>query len=110
MDPTLKVLFTPAEFLALRETDLSGSTCVVFDVLRATTTMLSALDQGAFGMIPVADIPEALAIRKANPEVLLAGERKGLRIRAEQTGSIDFDLGNSPREFLAQKVAGRQIV
>jgi 2-phosphosulfolactate phosphatase len=41
---------------------------------------------------------------------LLAGERHGVRIRAEQTGSIDFDLGNSPREFVPERVAGRRIV
>jgi len=33
---SLDVLFTPAEFAALRHKDLRGTTCVVFDVLRAT--------------------------------------------------------------------------
>jgi 2-phosphosulfolactate phosphatase len=57
----------------------------------------------------VAEIPEALAIRHAQPQVLLAGERDGFRIGAKLTGSIDFDLGNSPREFTAEKVRGRRI-
>jgi 2-phosphosulfolactate phosphatase len=41
---------------------------------------------------------------------LLAGERDGLRIRAEQSGGIDFDFGNSPREFRPEKVRGRTLV
>src|SRR5437870_5610701 len=36
--------------------------------------------------------------------------RNGLRIRADLTGSIDFDLGNSPREFTPERVQGRTIV
>ena len=44
------------------------------------------------------------------PEVLLAGERNGLRIRALQTGGPDFDLGNSPREFTRESVNARTIV
>jgi 2-phosphosulfolactate phosphatase len=41
---------------------------------------------------------------------LLAGERDGLRIRAHLTGGVDFDLGNSPREFTRDRVAGREII
>src|SRR2546422_11748827 len=96
---TLEVLFAPAEFAALHQRDLSETACVVFDVLRATSTMVTALANGAAAIIPVAGIPEALAIRQRQPEVLLAGERDGLRIQADLTGSIAFDLGNSPREF-----------
>jgi 2-phosphosulfolactate phosphatase len=40
---------------------------------------------------------------------LLGGEREGLRIRADRTGGVDFDLGNSPREFTRERVAGRSI-
>lgn len=107
---SLEVLFTPAEFETLRGRDLSRTTCVVFDILRATTTMITALANGADAIIPVAEIAEALALRRKQPDVLLAGERNGLRIRAEQTDGIDFDLGNSPREFTADRVAGRTIV
>jgi 2-phosphosulfolactate phosphatase len=42
--------------------------------------------------------------------VLLAGERDGFRILAPLTGGVDFDLGNSPREFRAGRVHGRTIV
>src|SRR5262245_17676042 len=106
---TIEVLFSPAEFAALPRQNLGETTCVVFDVLRATSTMLTALANGAQAIIPVAEITEALAIRQRQPDVLLAGEREGLRIRAERTGGVDFDLGNSPREFTASRVQGRTI-
>jgi 2-phosphosulfolactate phosphatase len=107
--PHLEVLFTPAEFEALARRDLSRSVCVVFDVLRATSSMITALDHGALGIIPVAEISEALALRRLHADILLAGERDGVRIRRDLTGSIDFDLGNSPREFTRAAVAGRLI-
>ncbi|MEW6302105.1 MAG: 2-phosphosulfolactate phosphatase [Verrucomicrobiota bacterium] len=106
----LEVLFSPAEFEALSRRDLGGTVCVVFDILRATSSMVMALANGASGILPVADIPAALRIRAQQPMALLAGERDGFRIRADLTGSIDFDLGNSPREFKRDKVAGEFIV
>lgn len=114
MNPTapthLEVLFTPADFAALSHRDLRGAVCVVFDVLRATSSMLTALDHGARGIIPVGEIAEALELRRQRPDVLLAGERDGLRIGRALTGSIDFDLGNSPREFTRAVVADRTLV
>ncbi|PYI81271.1 MAG: hypothetical protein DME26_20150 [Verrucomicrobia bacterium] len=89
---------------------MSQTVCVVFDILRATTTMLTALSNGAEEISPVAAISEALALRAQQPEVLLAGEREGLRIRAKLTGGIDFDFGNSPREFIPEKVRAKKIV
>lgn len=106
----LEVLFTPADFAALAGRDLSRAVCVVFDVLRATTTIVAALAAGAESVRPVAGIPEALACRAADPAVLLAGERGGLRIGAALAGGVAFDLGNSPREFTPARVAGRRIV
>jgi 2-phosphosulfolactate phosphatase len=98
----------------------------VFDVLRATSTFVTALHHGAKVIIPVREISEALAIRQKQPDVLLGGERNGVKIRAaqkwdrhlacpEQAGSlshseIDFDLGNSPREYTPEKVRGKTIV
>jgi 2-phosphosulfolactate phosphatase len=106
----LEVLFTPADFAALRQHDLSRTVCVVLDVLRATSTIVNALGNGAAALIPVEEISEALALRQRRPKVLLAGEREGVRIGAELTGGRPFDLGNSPREFTAEKVRDRTIV
>ena len=106
----LEVILAPGEFAELRKRDLSTSICVVFDVLRATSSMVSALGNGAGAILPVEDIPEALKERNENPAVLLAGERNGLRIEGRLTGGVCFDLGNSPREFTEAKVRGKRIV
>jgi 2-phosphosulfolactate phosphatase len=109
MPTTIEVLFAPAEYALLHERDLRQAVCVVFDVLRATSTMVTALANGATAIVPVAEIPEALSIQNRQPETLLAGERDGLRIGGHLTGGVEFDLGNSPREFTASRVGGRTI-
>lgn len=107
---SLEVLFTPADFAALSGRDLSNTWCVVFDVLRATSSMICALWNGAAGILPVEGIPEALAARREYSGALLAGERAGVRIGAELTGGVAFDLGNSPREFSPAAVKGKTII
>jgi 2-phosphosulfolactate phosphatase len=112
----IETILTPAEFPALAQRDLRATACVVFDVLRATSTFVTALHNGAKAIIPVSEISEALAFKNSefgirNSEfILLAGERDGVKIHAAQTGGTDFDLGNSPREFTPEKVRGRTIV
>ena len=107
---SLQTTFTPADFKALAQTDLSGTTCVVLDILRATSSMVTALANGAEQILPVATIEEALAAKAEHPEALLCGERNGLRITAAQTGGTEFDLGNSPREYTAEMVAGKTLI
>ena len=106
----LKTTFTPAEFEVLARTDLSQTTCVVFDILRATSSMITALANGAEQILPVASIDEALAAKAKYPDALLCGERDGLRITAAQTGGTEFDLGNSPREYTADVVTGQTLI
>ena len=106
----LEVLLTPAEFATLPSRDLRQSACVVLDVFRATSTMLQALAHGAESIRPVGDIRTALEWHRQDSSVLLAGEREGLRIGADLTGGVEFDLGNSPREFTRERVAGRRLV
>ncbi len=84
--------------------------CVVIDVLRASTTVVRALEAGAQGVVACETVDEAqrLATRWAaepgDPRaVLLGGERGGLPIDG-------FDLGNSPAEYRAEVVAGRMVV
>src|SRR5262245_18652880 len=101
----LEALFSPADFADLKRRDLGGTTCVVFDVFRATSVIVTALANGATAVVPVAEIPEALAVRQKEPQVLLAGERNGIRIPAGLSGGTEFDLGNSPREFTREKVS-----
>src|SRR3989442_1596993 len=106
----LEAILSPAEFPILARRDLSQTTCVVFDILRATSSMITALANGAAAILPVAEISEAVALRAKIPGALLAGEREGVRIRANLTGGIDFDFGNSPREFTREQVRGKSIV
>jgi 2-phosphosulfolactate phosphatase len=72
--------------------------------------MITALAQGATRIFPVKEITEALELQRGHPGALLAGERDGIRIRAAQSGGVDFDLGNSPREFTGPRVKGREII
>ena len=102
----IETILTPAELPALAQRDLRATACVVFDVLRATSTFVTALHHGAKAIIPVSEIAEALEIKKAET-ILLGGERNGVRISAD---GIDFDLGNSPREYTPKKVRDKTIV
>ena len=106
----IEALLSPAEYQARRQRGFAGATCVVFDVLRATSVMAVGLANGARSFIPVEEISEALAWRNRQPEVLLAGERNGLRIENANGQGVDFDLGNSPREYVQSRVADRDIV
>ena len=98
----IDVFFTP---LGVNVGDLTGRGVVVIDVLRATTTVITALANGAKAVIPAATSEEAvrLASNLEKDGVLLAGERKCLKIEG-------FALGNSPREMSAAAVAGKTIV
>ena len=100
----VEVVLTPAEIALLPGRDLRGFTCVVFDVLRATSTMVTALFNGANRIFPVSTIAEALTLRETRlPGALLGGERGGKSLEG-------FDLGNSPREHTPEAVAGRDII
>lgn len=106
----IEALFTPADFAALTDAERRGAVCVVFDILRATSTIVTALGHGAEAVVPVADIAEALEWRRRRPDALLGGERGGRRIGRDLTGGVEFDLGNSPLEYTAERVRGRTIV
>ena len=80
------VAFTPAE-------TVPAPTGIVIDVLRATSTIVQALASGYRRALCCGEIEEAKAVREAEGEGLLAGERQCVRIPG-------FDLGNSPKEFL----------
>lgn len=103
----IDVILTPADLPGLAKRDLRSSVCVVFDVLRATSAFVTALENGAAAIIPVSEISEVLEVKEKRPTVLTAGERHGIKIRAD---GYEFDFGNSPREFLPEKVNGRTIV
>jgi 2-phosphosulfolactate phosphatase len=105
----IETILSPAELPALTRQDLHAAVCVVFDILRATSTFVTALQNGAAAIIPVSEISEAAALYKKDPKILLAGEREGVKIRAAQSGGVDFHFGNSPLEFTADAVRGKTI-
>ncbi|HEY2328637.1 MAG TPA: 2-phosphosulfolactate phosphatase [Verrucomicrobiae bacterium] len=107
---TIETILSPLELPVLAQRDLRGTACVIFDILRATSTFVTALHNGAKEIIPVSEISETVAFHKKQPDVLLAGERDGVKIRAAKSGGIDFDFGNSPREFTPERVHGKTIV
>jgi 2-phosphosulfolactate phosphatase len=90
----VNVALHPAEIACLRGTALPGVLCVVFDVLRATSSIVTGLAHGVREVIPVETIEEARAWAASSPGVLLGGERGGDRIDG-------FTLGNSPAEYQA---------
>ena len=92
---------SPAEIARLPKRDLSQTTCVVFDVLRATSCMITALAAGATEIHPVQTIDEALELRKEHPRAILGGERNGEKIDG-------FDVGNSPFEY--STASGAKII
>jgi 2-phosphosulfolactate phosphatase len=80
------VAFTPTEAAKI-------PTGIVVDVLRATSTIVQALDGGYRRVLCCAEIEEARALREEIGDAVLAGER-----RAEPIPG--FDLGNSPADVV----------
>jgi 2-phosphosulfolactate phosphatase len=95
------VAFTPAEVKGAA----GRRVVVVIDVLRASSTIVEALVNGARSVLPVATVDEA--VRKAEElgrdHVVLCGERESVPIRG-------FHLGNSPQEFTRARVDGRALI
>jgi len=85
--------------------ELRGGVAVVFDVLRASTTILAALRSGAKCVMPFGDVPGAKGAASGfrSGEAILGGERGGMRIEG-------FDLDNSPSSYAAERVSGKTVV
>jgi 2-phosphosulfolactate phosphatase len=96
------VFFGPA---TLHSAELQGRLVVVIDVLRASSTIVVALANGARTVIPFDSTDEVITRSKSfqRSEVILAGERKMRTVPG-------FDLGNSPSEFTPERVVGRTIL
>lgn len=77
---------------------------VIIDIFRASTSIAAALDSGAREVYVAGSMNEADALkRRIGGDVVLAGERGGLRIDG-------YDLGNSPREMTPETVADRAVI
>ena len=80
-----------------------GCATIVIDVIRATTSIATALAAGADRVTPVPTVEEARKEAARDGEALLCGERRGLPPHG-------FDLGNAPGDFQCGSVAGRALV
>ncbi len=94
--PTIHTSLSPA---LLHLCDLSNSVVVIIDVFRATSTIASALYNGAKCVIPVDTVPKAIEISKSI-DGIAAGERDGMIAEGLQHGNSPLEYG---RDFIENK-------
>jgi 2-phosphosulfolactate phosphatase len=94
----IEVCFSPALFPGFRNPE---AIAVIVDILRATSAIVTAFENGVDRIIPVGTLEEAKAFKE-----------KGFMVAAERDGLVrEFaDFGNSPYNFTRERVAGKQIV
>lgn len=90
---------------SFKEEDIRDKTVVMIDVLRASSTMITALENGARGVIAVEDMDDASKISNNldAESFLLSGEKNGVKIDG-------YHLGNSPLEHTREMVEGKTII
>jgi 2-phosphosulfolactate phosphatase len=98
----IDVLFSPVQ---ADELFFTGKTTVVIDVLRASSTIITALTNGAKEVVPVGTVEFAVKVSGGifGGQTLLGGERNTKKIEG-------FALGNSPSEYTTEIVSGKSIV
>ncbi len=94
----IEVCFSPALFEGFRNPE---AITVITDILRASSAIVTAFENGVERIIPVGTLEEAKAYKE-----------KGFMVAAERDGIVrDFaDFGNSPYNFTPERVSGRQII
>lgn len=102
MNQTLDVFSTN---VSLTEEDARGKTVVVVDVLRASSTIITGLVNGARGIIPAEDMGTAGKIaQNLDPSrYILCGERDGKQIEG-------YTMGNSPSEYTREAVLDKTLI
>jgi 2-phosphosulfolactate phosphatase len=96
--PRIEACFSPREFHQYEE---GFELIVVIDVLRATSAICAAIENGVKGIIPVDSVEEAREY--LNKGYIAAAEREGQIVEG-------FPMGNSPISFLDPKLKGETIV
>lgn len=97
--PTLHTCLSPA---LLHLYEVSSSIVVIIDVLRATSTIATALFNGAKAIVPVSNVAECIRLGK-QIEAITAGERDGQVAEGLQ-------YGNSPFEYSRDFINGKTLV
>jgi len=98
MEKRLEVCLTPA---LLDLYAIEDSIVVVIDILRATSSIVYGIENGATAIIPVAQVEDCL--NYADQGYLLAAERNGEVVQG-------YDFGNSPFSYTKEKVGGQTVV
>ena len=97
--PSLYTCLSPA---LLHLYDVSSSIVIIIDVLRATSTIATALFNGAKSIVPVESVANCIKIGK-ELEAITAGERDGHVAEGLQ-------YGNSPFEYPSSFINGKTLV
>jgi 2-phosphosulfolactate phosphatase len=80
-----------------------GDLIIVIDVLRASTSIIVSLANGASSVTPTITLKEATQLHKEHPDYVLVGEREGQMPHG-------FDLGNSPASLARERLQGKNII
>jgi len=80
-----------------------GDLIIAVDVLRCSSSIVSALANGVKAVIPMETLEEAYKLREQHPDYFLAGERGGRKPKG-------FNLGNSPLEFVRDIVEAKTVI
>jgi 2-phosphosulfolactate phosphatase len=98
----IEVFFTPA---SVTRDSVKDRVAVVIDVLRASTSICTAISNGCRAVIPVASLDGAMNMRENldRDMVKLCGERLGFKVEG-------FDLGNSPAEYDEKTVRDHLLI
>lgn len=97
--PVLNTVLSPS---LLKLYDISNSTVVIIDILRATSTIAAALKNGAKSIIPVDSVADCIKLGK-QLEVITAGERNGKIAEGLQ-------YGNTPLQYTHDFINGKTLV
>jgi len=102
MSPQKPALYTSLSPALLHLYSIAQATVVIIDVLRATSTIATALYNGARSVIPVDSVPKCIELGR-QIDGITAGERDG-RI------AEGLNHGNSPFEYPPSFISGRTLV
>ena len=94
----VEVVFSPALFPGFENPE---AVAVIVDILRATSAIVTAFDNGVERIIPVGTLEEVKSFKE-----------QGYMVAAERDGLVqDFaDFGNSPFNFTKDRIKGKHIV
>ncbi len=86
-----------------QSTDYARSVCIIVDVLRASSSIVTILDRGAAEVLPAQNIDAARSLHSQFPGHILCGEQGGLP-------PDGFDYGNSPSEFSRLDLSAKPVI